>query len=276
MIRVAAVQTEPAWGEVARNLEAVEQAMRSTRAHLYVLPELFSTGYLFRDREELASLAEPYPDGPMCRRLCELSRASGAVIAGGFAERTCDGRLYNSAALFDGGRPLGCYRKIHLFDGERLLFDAGDAPPRVVESSCGRLGPMICFDWIYPEVARCLALAGAQILVHMANLVLPYCQDAMPVRCLENRLFAVTANRIGREARAGGRLDFTGRSQITGPRGERLAQASVDRVEVIVAEIDPAEADDKSVTARNDLLRDRRPGLYKAITDRATNGWPGD
>jgi predicted amidohydrolase len=125
---------------------------------------------------------------------------------------------------------------------------------------------MICFDWFFPEMARCLALDGAQILVHMANLVMPYCQDSMPTRCLENHLFAVTANRIGAEARGEREIRFTGRSQITGPDGARLAQAGSDGVEAIVAEIDPRAADEKRMTPRNEIFRDRRPGLYGRLT----------
>jgi predicted amidohydrolase len=266
-MRIAAVQTAPRFGALKENLEAAGELLGGAAAELYVLPELFATGYLFRDRAEVAELAEPYPSGATCRFLAEISAARGAVVAGGFAERSPDGRLYNSGALFDRGRPLACYRKIHLFDNEWDWFDAGDLPPAVHASSAGRLGPLICFDWIYPETARCLALAGAQILVHMANLVMPYCQDAMVTRCLENRIFAVTANRVGADRRAGGDLGFTGRSQITGPTGERLARASIDRAEVIVAEVEPGAADEKRINPRNDLFRGRRPGLYGRLTE---------
>jgi predicted amidohydrolase len=262
MIRAAAVQTQPIFGDVAANLERTRQLVLSERALLYVLPELFSTGYLFRDREETASLAEDYPSGDACRFLAELSGTTGAVVVGGFAEKASGGRLYNSAALADRGKLLSCYRKIHLFDREKACFDAGECAPHVVATSIGRVGMMICFDWIFPETARCLALAGAQILAHATNLVMPYCQNAMPTRCIENRVFAVTANRIGEEARDGTRLAFTGWSQITGHTGERLAQASAESEEVICAEFDPALADDKQVTPENHLFRDRRPGLY--------------
>jgi predicted amidohydrolase len=265
MIRIAAVQTGPRFGEVARNLEEVRTLVRSQAADLYVLPELFATGYLFENRDEVARFAEEYPGGPVSSFLAGLSRETGALIAGGFAERTRDGKLYNSGALFDHGRPLACYRKIHLFDREWSWFDPGDLPPRAHASPAGRVGPMICFDWIFPETARALALEGAQILAHMANLVLPFCQEAMVTRCLENRVFAVTANRTGRDERGATALAFTGRSQILGPDGARLAQASPDRAEIIVAEVDPARADEKRITAANDLFRDRRPGLYGAL-----------
>ncbi len=137
----------------------------------------------------------------------------------------------------------------------------------MVATSAGRIGMMICFDWIFPETARCLALGGAQILAHSANLVLPYCQDAMPTRCIENRVFAVTSNRVGSEPCGDGELTFTGASQITGHRGEKLMRASKTEEEVIVAEIDPALADDKQVTPTNHVVFDRRPGLYGLLGD---------
>ena len=265
--RIAAVQTHPTFGAVAENLTRAEQLIRSQTADLYVLPELFSTGYLFDDRAELAEYAEVFGEGPVADFLTRISRETGALIMGGFPERTRAGELFNSAAIYERGKACACYRKIHLFNNEKACFDAGDAPPRVVASAIARLGPMICFDWIFPETARCLALAGAQILIHATNLVLPYCQAATVTRCIENGVFAVTANRIGTEDRRAGRLTFTGGSQITDPRGEILAHASNDAEEVITAEIDPARADEKYVTDCNHLITDRRPGLYRALVD---------
>ncbi len=265
MVRVAAVQNAPRFGAVAENLAHVEELVSRAPADLYVLPELFATGYLFAGRDKVAAFAEVYPDGPICSFLARLSRQTQSVLAGGFAERTPEGRLCNAAALFDHGEPLGCYRKIHLFDRERRWFDEGDEPPRVFVSSAGRLGPLICFDWIFPEMARVLALDRAQILVHMANLVLPFAQDAMITRCLENGVFAITANRAGRDARRGATLSFTGRSQIVGTRGARLAAAAATGEQVIVTEIDPSQADEKALTAANHLFRDRRPDLYRGL-----------
>ena len=124
---------------------------------------------------------------------------------------------------------------------------------------------MICFDWIFPEVARTLALKGMDLLAHPANLVLPHCQRSMPTRCLENGIFAVTANRFGVERRPHGSIAFTGRSQITGPGGEVIHQAPARRVELHVRRIDPSEARSKKITPRNHLLRDRRPTFYTGV-----------
>lgn len=262
---VAAVQTEPVLGAVKPNLERAAALIRTVSAQLYVLPELFATGYFFRDRADVERCAEEFPTGETCHWLAQLSREREAVIVAGFPERAHDGRRYNAAALFDRGRPVASYRKIHLFDREWGWFDPGTQPPRAHDTSLGRIGPMICFDWIFPETARCLALDGARILVHPANLVLPFAQDAMVTRCLENRVFAVTANRVGRDACEGEAIAFTGRSQITGPNGRRLGTATADRAEVIVAEIDPNDAEQKRINPANDLFRNRRPGLYKQL-----------
>ncbi len=124
---------------------------------------------------------------------------------------------------------------------------------------------MVCFDWFFPETARLLALAGADVIAHPANLVLDWCQRSMVTRCLENNLFAVTANRFGSESRGGKALTFTGGSQITAPRGKILASAgpATDALEII--EIDPDMARDKNVTAVNHLLDDRKTKLYKGL-----------
>ena len=179
----------------------------------------------------------------------------------GLAER--DGaRLFNSAVLVRPDGTLGLYRKVHLFLDEKSLFDPGDLAFPVF-AACGTvIGLMICFDWIFPEAARSLALAGARVLAHPCNLVLPWCQEAMVTRCLENGVYAVTANRVGREGRAGAELVFSGGSQVVAPRGERLARLGATGTGAAVARLDP-EAPGPQLTPRNDVLGDRRPELYR-------------
>ena len=126
-----------------------------------------------------------------------------------------------------------------------------------------RLGMMICYDWIYPESARSLAMSGADIICHPSNLVLPYCPDAMITRSIENRIFTATANRTGKEARGGKTtLDFIGKSQITNPEGDRLVQFGTDEEGIKVTEIDVKLARNNRVTPVNHLWEDRRPELY--------------
>jgi len=124
---------------------------------------------------------------------------------------------------------------------------------------------MICFDWRFPEVARLLALRGAEVIAHPSNLVLPYCQDAMITRSIENRVFTVTANRTGSESVDGTTLRFTGRSQIVSPKGERLAAMDETEEGVRIVTIDPTAARDKRATPRNDLFADRRTDLWTGL-----------
>jgi len=122
---------------------------------------------------------------------------------------------------------------------------------------------MICFDWLFPESMRSLALLGADIVAHPSNLVLPYCPQAMPLRCLENKVFAVTANRIGEEKRKEGQiLKFIGQSEIVSPEARVIVRAPENEEALMVAEIDPQAARDKSLNPMNNIFDDRRPEMY--------------
>jgi predicted amidohydrolase len=271
MPKVVCVQTDPAFGEVERNLDAAEELLGDARADLVVLPELFATGYSFRDRAEALGLAEPFPRGPTVARLLAWSERTGGVVVGGFAERDVD-RVFNAAAVVAAGRPLHAYRKIHLFGFERECFDPGDRRFRVVEHDGLRVGTMVCFDWIFPESARSLALAGADVIAHPSNLVLPWCQRAMPIRALENGVYVATANRVGTEHRAGRpRLRFTGGSLLAAPDGEVLASAGTEGAQRIEAEIDVRRARDKHLPSGNDRVAERRPALYGPLSDSDSN-----
>ncbi|MDP3112822.1 MAG: nitrilase-related carbon-nitrogen hydrolase, partial [Thermodesulfovibrionales bacterium] len=132
------------------------------------------------------------------------------------------------------------------------------------QTPIGNIGVMICFDWFFPESARTLALRGADIIAHSSNLVLPYCPDAMVTRCLENTVFAVTANRTGSEQRGEKeKLTFIGKSQITSHKGEILYRASEDRDEISVREIDISRARNKQINSLNNLFDDRKKEFYE-------------
>jgi predicted amidohydrolase len=261
-MKIAIVQTAPAWGEKARNLEAALALMEKEKADLYVLPELFTTGYIFAGLDELLPLAEAFPGGPTHQALATFSEDRKSAVVYGFAEKA-GGRVYNSAALVAPQEFAGLYRKVHLYDREKLCFAPGDLGFRVFDSPWGKIGIMICFDWYFPESARTLTLRGAELIAHPANLVMPYCPDTMPVRCRENRVFAATANRVGTEARGECALTFIGQSQLTAPEGTILHRASPDQEEIFLHEIDPAQAQNKQVNLRNHILNDRRPEFYE-------------
>lgn len=263
MFTVGFAQFAPQRYDVAVNIAVVEALLHGVRADLLVLPELANSGYMYMSPADLAPYAEPADgSGPFLAAVQRLARATGGVVVTGFAEQAQEG-LYNSAVAISETGVIQLYRKTHLFYDEKGLFLPGDTGLRIFEHAGMRIGMMICFDWYFPESARTLAIRGAQVIAHPANLVLPHCQTAMVTRCLENRVFAVTANRYGVETLADGRsLTFTGASQVLDARGRRLCQAPVGGEAVMTVEIDPFLADDKHVTARNDLFVDRRPEMY--------------
>ncbi len=260
-MKAAYCQFKPVFGNVAENLRIIERLVRNVEADLIVLPELCNTGYWFASRRDAEALGEAFPGGKTTESLSRIAGAKGTHLVAGFIERDGD-RLYNAAVLAGPAGPIAVYRKVHLFSEETLLFDPGDREPAVHDIGFCRLGIMICFDWLFPETARTLALKGAEVLAHPANLVLPYCQDAMVTRCLENRIFAVTANRIGADVRDGRELRFTGKSQITAPDGTILRRAAETAEEVGVVEIDPSLARNKAINPFNDALQSRRPEFY--------------
>jgi len=262
MLTVGYFQFRPRFGDVAHNTRQVVTALAAADADVVVLPELAFTGYLFGSREECRALAEEPARSPTVAALVALARERRMHVVTGFAERARD-RVFNSALLIGPRGVVRTYRKLHLFNEEKRWFDPGDLPPAVDRVRGVGLGLMICFDWIFPELARTLALAGADLLCHPSNLVLAHCQRAMVTRCLENGVFAVTANRFGEERRAGRDLRFTGHSQVVSPAGVVLQRAPAQRRELGMCRIDPAEARGKRITPRNHVLRDRRPELYR-------------
>ncbi len=261
-MRIGIVQTEPVFGEVASNLSRALELMDTARADLWVLPELFATGYQFVSREEARFLAEPVPDGPTTQRLIACAARHGCHVVAGLAE--ADGkRCFNAAVLVGPSGLVARYRKVHLFSEETRWFDPGDLPFPVAQAGPARVGLLICFDHLFPEAARTLALRGAEVIAHPANLVMVgYAQLTMRTRALENGVFTATANRVGREARGPETLVYTGASQVVSPWAEVLIRLSDDREEVGVVEIDPGKARDKALTPYNDRLADRRPAFY--------------
>lgn len=263
--RAGFVQFRPVFGAPERNLACALDLIDSVEADLIVLPELFTSGYQFTAAREVRELAESVPDGPTVRALAQAARAKNLWIVAGVAERA--GRdCYNSAVVVGPRGWRGTYRKVHLFFEEKRWFVPGAGPFPVYDIGGARVGVMVCFDWFFPEVARALALAGADVIAHPANLVLPYCPEAMITRCLENRVFAVTANRIGAEARGGRRrLTFIGQSEIVAPDGRVLVRAGAEDSRVGLATLDLRAARDKRLNRYNHLLRDRRAALYRPL-----------
>lgn len=253
---VGYVQNNPRILKVQENIAGFLSLVKGKKADLWVLPEFFATGYNFRDRREVRRVAETVPGGLTTRTLLDFSQKNRCAVAAGLVEKS-GGRLYNSGILVSKGK-VSLYRKTHLFAREKRLFSPGNTGFWVRRVSGVKVGMMICFDWFFPESARTLALLGAEVILHPANLVLPWGPEGMKLRGLENHVFTVTANRVGLERG----LRFIGRSQVTSPKGEVLSRASGGRTLAGVLSIPAASARDKNITAYNHVLKDRRAKLY--------------
>lgn len=262
-MKIGFIQFAPALGDVQATMHKLDRLVaQAAGADLLVLPELCNSGYNFQSAEQAWATSEAVEDSLFLRYLESICRRHRCFLVSGFNERD-DGHLYNSAVLVGPQGYRGRYRKLHLFLNEKDYFQPGDEGLPVFDIGLCRVGMLICFDWLFPEAWRVLALQGADIIAHPANLVLPgLAQRAAPVHALINRFYVVTANRIGSE----GGLTFTGLSTIADPRGEVLLQASSTGEEVGLVEVEIGLARDKQITPRNHVLADRRPEFYSLLT----------
>jgi predicted amidohydrolase len=269
-VRVAACQLGLRIGETAGNRAAARDAIdiaAGQGAHVVVLPELVSSGYVFADVAEARSLAEP-ADGPTVRQWQQLAARHDLVIVGGFCELGESGQVLNSAAIVDGSGTRAVYRKAHLWDAEPDVFTPGDADPPVVSTAYGRIGVMVCYDAEFPEWVRKPALAGADLLAVPTNWpaeARPAGERPMVVLNVQaaasaNRIFIAAADRCGTERG----VRWTGGTVIAGVDGYPLAgPVCADEPAVLVADCDLRLARSKANSPRNDVHADRRPALYR-------------
>jgi predicted amidohydrolase len=271
-MRVGVAQMEPRLGEPERNLEAclarLEEAAAAGCA-LLVLPECAFSGYMFESPEEAALSAEEIP-GPASEALTESCRRLDLYCVAGVLERSGE-LLHNTAVLAGPYGLVGRYRKTHLpFLGvDRFTVPGNEAG--VFETPIGRIGVEICYDLRFPELTRALALAGAELVAHPTNFPLPArfnTEFITRARAAENRIYLLTANRVGRERWA----EFCGWSQIVDPSGRRLAEAGATEEALLVGEVDLEEARTKDFVGRESeyelhLFGDRRPELYGALVE---------
>ncbi|MCF4995794.1 carbon-nitrogen hydrolase [Pseudomonas syringae] len=264
-MRVALYQCPPLALDPAANLHRLHQlAMEAHGADLLVLPEMFMTGYNI-GAEAVSTLAEVY-NGEWAQQIGRIAKAAGMAILYGYPERTADGQIYNAVQLIDAhGERLCNYRKTHLFgDLDRAMFSPGDDDFPLVELNGWKLGFLICYDLEFPENARRLALAGAElILVPTANMIpFEFIADVtVRSRAFENQCYVAYANYCGSEDD----IHYCGQSSIAAPDGSRIAQAGLDEA-LIVGELDRQLMNDSR--AANRYLQDRRPQLYGALNKR--------
>lgn len=258
------IQFCPILGNPEKNMEKLESLFQqvSSGTNLIVIPELANSGYNFESKEQAFELAEDIAKSSFVEFLIELARSKNVYIVSGINEKEKD-KLYNSSVLVGPHGYIGKYRKIHLFMNEFDFFEKGNLGLPVFDIGFCKLGMLICFDWIFPEVWRMLALKGADVIAHPSNLVLPYAQQAVPVHGMINRTFNITANRIGTERD----ITFSGKSIISDPLGKTMITAASDKEEVSIVELDLSLSRNKQITTRNHVMRDRRPKIYGDLSN---------
>lgn len=252
------------WGDKEKNFKKVEKLFSKIKKNkslkVIVLPELFSTGYLFLDKNEVSKLAEEI-EGDTYYFLKNLAENYNSIVAGGFLEKEGE-KFYNSALIVAPNGNYLLYRKIHLFKDEKEIFEKGNLGFKIFDYNNLKIGILICFDYIFPEAARTLAIKGAEIICHPSNLILPYAPLVTKVRAIENHIFWILSNRVGIEKRGDRELRFLGRSQIVSPKGEILIKAEKEEaLKIVKVDIDMAK--DKKITDKNDLFLDRRREFYE-------------
>lgn len=270
-VHVAVVQMLPEFCDREHNLDKMASFVKKIIAEkgkcdLIIFPELITTGYECGDK--FYELAEIFPEGKSIDFVAKLAQEYNTHIIFGFAEKDCnmEGVLYNSVALIDNeGNPVGVYRKVHLFAKEFLTFRPGCEFP-VFKTKIGNIGMMICWDTLFPEVGRILAIQGADLLVVSTNWEKPYSKEwdlMTTARAFDNTLHLAAANRIGSDK---GELTFFGHSRILDPLGNVLAKIDEEVEAYISAEVDY----DITTKLRREWtqLRERRPDAYEILTRR--------
>jgi len=268
--------------------KAVERVEEATRqgAEVICLPELFRSQY-FCQREDVAhfDLAEPVP-GPTTEALGRIAKAKSVVVVAPVFERRTAGVYHNSAAIINAdGEIAGLYRKMHIPDDpayyEKFYFTPGDRGFCAFDTRVGRIAALICWDQWYPEGARLAALEGPSVLFyptaigwHPAEKELFGAAQHDAWRTIQrghaiaNGVYVAAVNRVGIEkpADSAAGLEFWGSSFVADPFGVVLAEATPDREEILLAEVDLARLED--VRRNWPFLRDRRIDAYAGITNR--------
>ncbi len=269
----------------------VEQAA-GMGAQVVCLPELFRSQY-FCQSEDAANfdLAESIP-GPSTEAMAKVAKGAGVVVIAPVFERRAPGLYHNSAAVIDAdGRIVGLYRKMHIPDDpayyEKFYFTPGDLGFRAFDTRAGRIATLICWDQWYPEGARLAALEGACILFYPTAIGWhptekeehgPAQRDAWRTvqrgHAIANGIYVAAVNRVGRErpADGGAGIEFWGTSFLCDPHGVVMAEASVNREEILLGEVDLARLED--VRRNWPFLRDRRIDAYAGLDKRFLNGEP--
>jgi N-carbamoylputrescine amidase len=256
-------------------------------AQIVCLEELFRSQYFCREENaELFRLAESIP-GPSTEALSKIARELKIVLVASLFERRAPGLYHNTAAILGAdGELQGIYRKMHIPDDplyfEKFYFTPGDLGFKNFETPFGRVGVLVCWDQWYPEGARATAMQGANILFYPTAIgwhpsekaefgaaQLDAWKTIQRSHAIANGIYVAAVNRVGFEGPADKGLEFWGSSFVAGPFGQVIAQASVDKEEVLIAECDPARMEE--VRRNWPFFRDRRIDAYTPILARWTD-----
>ena len=278
-IKVAATQMSCDWeikNNIKKSINLIEKAAEKG-ANIILLQELFQTPYFcIQYDEDIFKLAQTFENNSLINEMSEVAKKHKVVLPISFFEKD-NNAYFNSIAVIDAdGKVLGKYRKSHIPDGagylEKYYFNPGDTGFKVWETTYGKIGIGICWDQWFPEAARIMALKGAEILFYPTaigdEIMSTYdsseaWQTVMQGHAAANIMPVVASNRIGSESVKGQVNGFYGKSFICNRSGKIIAEASKDKEEIIIAEIDTEE---NHLFRRNwGLFRDRRPELYKEI-----------
>jgi 5-aminopentanamidase len=267
--RIVCQQLAPRIADLPANRHLAQRAIAAAvdaGADVVVLPELVTSGYVFASREEAASVAIA-PDHELFADWAAEAERGSAVVVGGFCELGDDGLLYNSAALVDASGVRAVYRKTHLWDREKLVFEPGAEAPGVVDTHVGRIAVLVCYDLEFPEITRSVALAGAELVAVPTNWPLV---EVPPGERAPEVVIAMAAARVNRVAiaccdRTGTERgqEWTAGTSIVDPSG--FVVATADGAGTASADLDLAATRDKALSEHGDLFGDRRPELYGAV-----------
>jgi N-carbamoylputrescine amidase len=275
----------------AENLEKAVSKVKEAAAQgaqVVCLQELFRSQYFCREEDaRLFDLAESIP-GPSTEVLSRVARESNVAIVASLFEKRAEGLYHNTAAIIDSdGALLGIYRKMHIPDDplyfEKFYFTPGDTGFRNFDTKPGRVATLVCWDQWYPEGARIAAMGGASVLFYPTAIGWHPAEKAefgeaqydawrtiQRSHAIANGVYVAAVNRVGFEGPPDHGLEFWGGSFIADPFGRVIAQASHDKEEILLADVDPKVIDE---TRRNwPFLRDRRIDAYGPITNRMLVG----
>jgi len=240
---LAAVQLHPRIGDVDHNLELIEQslaALKFQEHNLVVFPEMVTTGYFFEGKKQLKSLTEIIPDGPTTEHLISLAKKFNTYLVVGLPELE-NGLIYNTAVIVGPAGYISKYRKLHLWDEEKLIFEPGNLGLTVVDLPFAKVGIMICYDLWFLEQIRVLRMMGADVIAVPAALVWNdtpahvkrkyYMANYVSMAAAHlNQVYLALASQVGNY----GNHWLFGSSAVTGPYGWLLGEPAGDQEPQII------------------------------------------